>query len=240
MEDFLITGKHVAESGQIAGTRFRKGHAAGVAAGAGAEGFGFKKDHGLFRSQALDPGSSGEAREAAADNGDIRGCGKRTVRCLKIDGPGAVAPVFGGHFRSVHSSEIARACHLMTQPVFLSADQATVLAAVIEERLALAAIHAFDLADKDCVVACGMFGHNFTGEARECVVQEWNAQRGPIETNTQARFYFRSLFALREMLGKRFLPFAEDAYAKAALGFQEREQPRILIDADKNQQRIEG
>ena len=126
----------------------------------------------------------------------------------------------------------------MTQTVFLSAGEAAVLASVIKERLAIAAIHIFDFADKYGVVTGGMFGDDFTGEVGERIVKKRNSRRGPVEANAQALFHFRSLFALREMVGERFLAFAKDADAKAALRFQEREKPRILIDTNENQQRI--
>ena len=127
----------------------------------------------------------------------------------------------------------------MMQPVFSSGGEVAVLAAMIEERLACAAIHAFDFADEDGVVAGGMFGDDFTREVSERVVQKRDAGWGPVETNAQTLFHFRSLFALCEMVGKGFLAFAENADAKAALGFQEREQPGILINANENQQGVE-
>ena len=113
------------------------------------------------------------------------------------------------------------------------------MAAVEEEGLAFVAEHGFDLAEKDGVVAGGMLRDEIAGEVGERVFQQGNAAGCPEKADAQLLAEFRRLIGPGEMLGERLLIVAEDADAKAALRFQEREQASVLIHADENEMRIE-
>jgi hypothetical protein len=63
--------------------------------------------------------------------------------------------------------------------------QAAILAAVIEQRFAGADVHAFDFADKQGVIARGIFCDNIASEMSEGVVDQRNTGRGPRELNPE-------------------------------------------------------
>ena len=113
------------------------------------------------------------------------------------------------------------------------------MAAVEEQGLAFVAFHAFYFAEEDGVIACGMFGDDVAGEFGEAAIEERNAAGGPAIANAEAGMLFRGLFEFGEILGECLLVFAQDADAKAALRFQEREKPGFVIYADENEKRIQ-
>jgi len=118
--------------------------------------------------------------------------------------------------------------------------EAAVLAAVEEERLAIVALHAFDFAEEDGVIAGEVLGDHVASQFCKCAFQERNTGGSPAIANAEAGVGFGRLFAFGEMFGEGLLVFAEDADAEAALRFEEREQPGVVRDANENQKRIEG
>ena len=113
------------------------------------------------------------------------------------------------------------------------------MAAVEEQRIAVVAFHAFYFADEDGVIACGVFGDDVACEFGEGAIEERNAAGGPAIANAEAGMFFRGLFQFREILGERLLPFAQDADAKAVLGFEVGEKPGVVTDAGEDQKRVE-
>jgi hypothetical protein len=121
-----------------------------------------------------------------------------------------------------------------------SGGKAAVLAAVEEEGFAVVAEQGFDLAEEDSVVAGEMFRDEIAGEVGQRVFQQGNAAGCPEKADAELLVESRRLIGSGEMLGERLLIVAEDADAKAALRFQEREQAGVLIHADENEVGIEG
>src|SRR5258708_28717801 len=91
-ENLLVAGEDVGERGKLAGRSFRERHAAGAAAGAVTERSGFEHKDGPPGSKPAQPGRSGKAREAAANNGEIHVIGKSARGGTEINGPGRCAP----------------------------------------------------------------------------------------------------------------------------------------------------
>ena len=108
-----------------------------------------------------------------------------------------------------------------------------------EQWLAVVAFHAFYFADEDGVIACGVFGDDVACEFGEGAIEERNAAGGPAIANAEAGMFFRGLFQFREILGERLLPFAQDADAKAVLGFEVGEKPGVVTDAGEDQKGVE-
>jgi len=117
--------------------------------------------------------------------------------------------------------------------------ETAVLAALEEQRITFEAIHAFDFANENGVVTGRMLTYNVAGKMCERIMEQGNAGWRPVEADAQTRLCFRSLLALGKVLGEGFLPFAEDADAKTALGFKKGKKPRVLIYADENEKRVE-
>src|SRR5882672_2173628 len=109
-ENFLVAGEHVAESGELAGRGFRERHAAGAAAGAVTERGRLQHQDGPPGSQPAQPGCSGKAAEAAANNGEIHMIGERARGRTEIHGPGRPAPgmSFAAHGISLMRRERGR------------------------------------------------------------------------------------------------------------------------------------
>src|ERR1700757_2426064 len=117
--------------------------------------------------------------------------------------------------------------------------EAAVLAAVEDQRIAVVAFHAFDFAEEDGVIAGGMFGDDVAGQFGEGAIEERNAAGGPAIANAEASMLFRGLFEFGEILGEGLLPFAQNADAEAALGFEVGEKPGVMADAGEDQKRFE-
>ena len=113
------------------------------------------------------------------------------------------------------------------------------MAAVEEQRIAVMAFHAFDFAEEDGVIASGVFGDDVAGQFGEGAIEERNAAGGPAIANAEASMLFRGLFEFGEILGEGLLPFAQDADAEAALGFEVGEKPGVVADAGEDQKGFE-
>ena len=113
------------------------------------------------------------------------------------------------------------------------------MAAVEEQRIAVMAFHAFDFAEEDGVIAGGVFGDDVAGQFGEGAIEERNAAGGPAIANAEASMLFRGLFEFGEILGEGLLPFAQNADAEAALGFEVGEKPGVMADAGEDQKRFE-
>jgi hypothetical protein len=118
--------------------------------------------------------------------------------------------------------------------------KAAVFSAVIQQRLASLQFQAFDLPDKDCVVARNVLCDDDAGNMRKRIFEKWNPGRSPLEANAQASLFGRILLRLGKMRGDILLGILQDVDAETALALKIRQQLGIVIDADQNQQRIEG
>ena len=114
------------------------------------------------------------------------------------------------------------------------------MAAMEEQRVAVVAVHAFNFAEEDGVIASGVFGHDVAGEFGEGTVQQRNAAGRPLIRNREASICFGRLVTFGEMLGEGLLSGTKNSDAEAALRFEERKQPGFVRDADENKKRIEG
>ena len=117
--------------------------------------------------------------------------------------------------------------------------EATVLAAVEEQRFPVVAVHAFDFADEDCVIAGWVFGDDVARQLCQGVVQQRNAAGGPTIANAEPGVFFRRLFDFREKLRERLLVFAKNVDAEAALRFEEGKKPGFVRNADENEKWIQ-
>jgi len=144
-----------------------------------------------------------------------------------------------GHLKVAATLGSTLACKMQALPPSRSRGEAAVLAAMEEERLAIVAGHAFDFADEDGVIAGGMFRDEIAGEMGQRPFQQRNTALCPLKTDAQLLLDFGSLFAFREMLGEGLLAFAENADAKAALRFEERQKASIVGHANEDQKRLE-
>ena len=82
-ENAFEAGEDISEAGKFARGGFREDHAAGSAAGACADPPRFEDRDGFFRSETAQPRSRGQARETAADDGEIDGCRNGLRRTAK-------------------------------------------------------------------------------------------------------------------------------------------------------------
>src|SRR6266436_3750920 len=101
------------------------------------------------------------------------------------------------------------------------------------------AFHAFHFAEEDGVIAGWMFSDYVARQLSQCTVQERNAAGGPAIANAEAGMLFRGLFEFGEILGERLLVFAQNADAKAALRFHEREKQGFVRNADENEKWVQ-
>ena len=118
--------------------------------------------------------------------------------------------------------------------------EAAVLAAVEEEGFAVVTFHTFDFAEKDGVIAGGVFGDDVAGEFSEGAVEQRNSGGRPFIRNAEASIFFGRLVAFGEMLGEGSLSCAQNRDAETALRFEKGKQLGFVRDADENQKRIEG
>ena len=107
-----------------------------------------------------------------------------------------------------------------------------------QQGFTLAAIHAIYLSDENGVIARRIFSHNDARQMSERFFEKRHAVGRPDKADAQPLLGLRRLLALREMLGKLLLPDAENTHTKAPLRFQKRKQPRIVIHANRDQQRF--
>jgi len=91
-KNLLISGKDIAESGELAGGGFRERHAAGAATGAVTKRSRLQYKNRLPGSKPAQPRRRGKAREAAANNGEIHTIGESARGRTEINGPGRRAP----------------------------------------------------------------------------------------------------------------------------------------------------
>lgn len=121
----------------------------------------------------------------------------------------------------------------------MSALKAAVLAAVEEQRLALAQIQGFDFTQEDGVVPRRIFRNDIAGEMRQSILDDGDARFSPTIANAETRVGVRPLFAHRKMLGERLLGIVQNANAEAPLRLEEGEQAALLIHTDGNQRWLE-
>ena len=114
------------------------------------------------------------------------------------------------------------------------------MAAVVEERLAGSEVHAFDFADEQGVIAGGIFRDDVAGEMRESVVDQRNAGGGPEEMDAEGFGSFGLLKRLGKVFGDSLLRISKNVDAEATLIFEEGQQTGIVIDANEDEERIEG
>ena len=100
VNECLITGENVAESGKIARSGFGQGDTPGMAAGAGTDGSGLEQHHGFGWGKGFQANCGSKSAEASADDGEIDRGRERMPLRTKINSPGPVAPVFLGIHRS--------------------------------------------------------------------------------------------------------------------------------------------
>src|SRR6267142_2381145 len=91
-ENFLVAGEHVAESGELAGRGLGQRHTAGAATGAITKRSRLKHQNGAPGSEPAQPGRSGKAREATANNSEIHMIRQSARSGAEINGPGRHAP----------------------------------------------------------------------------------------------------------------------------------------------------
>src|SRR5882757_2570775 len=106
-ENFFVASEHVAQSGQWAGRGFCERHAPGAAAGAVTERSRLQHKDGPPGCKPTQPGRSGKAGEATANNGEIYKIRKSTRGGTEINRPRRRAPGmrFAGHGISLMQRE---------------------------------------------------------------------------------------------------------------------------------------
>ena len=92
-----------------------------------------------------------------------------------------------------------------------------ILAAVVEERFAIAFADAFHFADKNSVVAGHILRCDIAGELSECSGKHRNAGGRPFKLHVQLTFFFGWRMRLGEMLRESLLVTAEDVHTETAL-----------------------
>ena len=92
-EDALEAAQNISQAGQIARSRFRKGHPAGAPARSRADAIRLKYGDGFFRCETAQPGRRGQARKTAAHDREIDRRRNRFVANREIDVPRRSAPV---------------------------------------------------------------------------------------------------------------------------------------------------
>lgn len=118
--------------------------------------------------------------------------------------------------------------------------QSAVLAAEIEKRLAIANCSGFHFAQKDSVITRKIFRDDITGELRQRIFKDRDTSSRPTITDAEVRVGIGALFSGCKMAGEGLLRILENAYAEAALRFEEREQTAFFIHADGDQRRVKG
>ena len=89
------------------------------------------------------------------------------------------------------------------------------------------------------MVASDVGGFDATDDLGEGVFEERYAGLRPTKANIELCFGLRCLISLREVDGKGLLVFLQDVHAEEAILFEKREEMAALVDADKNEERIE-
>src|SRR5260370_6888042 len=97
----------------------------------------------------------------------------------------------------------------------LTAVEAAVVPAEVEERLAIVDFDAFDFGDKDGVIAGDVGSDDVAGEVHQGVVEEWNAALRPTIANAEIVFERGVVFGLREIFGDGLLMVLEDVHPQA-------------------------
>jgi hypothetical protein len=115
-----------------------------------------------------------------------------------------------------------------------------ILAAVVEERFAVAIADAFHFADENGVVTGHVFRGNIASELSERAGEDRDAAGGPFKLNIQLTLFLGRRVGLGEMLGESLLAATQDVHTETTLQLQEREELGVLIHADENQKRVEG
>ena len=90
------------------------------------------------------------------------------------------------------------------------------------------------------MVAGDVGGHDAADDLGEGVFEEGDAGWRPAKANVELGFGLRCLFRLREVDGKGLLVFLQDVHAEEAILFEKRQEMAALVNADKNQERVEG
>jgi hypothetical protein len=111
---------------------------------------------------------------------------------------------------------------------------------VVEQRLAGGEAHAFDFADEQSVIARGIFCDNVAGEMSEGALDQRDAGRRPEELNAEGFGSFGILQRFRKEFGDGLLRVFQDIDTKAALSLEEGQQACIVIDANEDEEWIEG
>lgn len=90
------------------------------------------------------------------------------------------------------------------------------------------------------MVAGDVRGYDAADDLGEGVFEERDAGLRPAKANVELCFGFRCLISLREVDGKGLLVFLQDVDAEGAVLFEKRQEMAALVDADKNEERVEG
>src|SRR6266851_766154 len=129
---------------------------------------------------------------------------------------------------------------LMADRGSLTAVEAAVVAAQVEERLAIVDFDAFDFGDKDGVIAGDVGIDDVAGEVHQGVVEEWNAALRPTIANAEIVFERGVVFGLREIFGDGLLMVLEDVHTETFVALHQGKELRGLTDADEDKQRVQG
>lgn len=90
------------------------------------------------------------------------------------------------------------------------------------------------------MVAGDVGGHDAADDLGEGVFEEGDAGWRPAKANVELCFGVRCLIRLREVDGKGLLVFLQNVDAEGAVLFEKRKEMAALVDADKNEERVEG
>ena len=115
-----------------------------------------------------------------------------------------------------------------------------VFPAEVEQRLAFMNFCFQHFPDENGVIAGDVRSRNFTAQLEERAFENRDAAGSPAVVNGQALFCLCSLRAFGEVFGDGFVAFLEHADAELFFLFQYGENRRALLDANQNQQRVEG
>ena len=118
--------------------------------------------------------------------------------------------------------------------------EAAVFATVVEKGLAFFQFEAFDFGDEDGVIAGHVLGNDIACKMRESVIEKWNARRSPLEANAETGLFGKVLQGLGKMFGDLRLCILQDVHTETALCLDVRQKAGVLVDTDKDQQRIQG
>src|SRR5216684_2935620 len=128
---------------------------------------------------------------------------------------------------------------LMADRVSLTAVEAVVVAAEVEERLAIVDFDAFDFGDEDGVIAGDVGSDDVAGEVHQGVVEEWNAALRPTIANAEIVFERGVVFGLREIFGDGLLIVLEDVHTETFVALHQGKELRGLTHADENKQGVQ-